>query len=460
MDSRTFADRHPVALIIAIIDSCIVFAAAEAASLSRFSHLLDEGNYLWVAGSLSLLVVLCSIFSGLYESWRGQSKWKLGATFLLSWTLPFVILLVGLFFTKQAESFSRLWLISWYLLALLFGGGFRGTLYAFLALVRSNKRNSKTVFVVGDREQYKKIKRHLTKHQSYGYRVADHLSLDSESTLSAADKNAIISAIERTTPHEIWFCLPLTKAALVTPLLYTLRHSTAEIRYVPSIDDLPLLNHKANQVADLFTLDLSCSPLGGGGRLIKVLQDFVIGALISLLILPLCFLIALAVKVSSPGPVLFKQYRDGLNGKKIKVYKFRSMRVHQEFDAKVTQAIKGDERITKVGSFLRRTSLDELPQFLNVLQGRMSIVGPRPHALEHNEYYKDLVESYMRRHKVKPGITGWAQVNGFRGETDTLDKMQGRVDHDFWYIDNWSLWLDLKIIFWTVFKGFINKNAY
>ncbi|MGD9872416.1 MAG: exopolysaccharide biosynthesis polyprenyl glycosylphosphotransferase, partial [Thauera sp.] len=181
---------------------------------------------------------------------------------------------------------------------------------------------------------------------------------------------------------------------------------------------------------------------------------------IFLMILPVCIVIALAIKLTSPGPVLFKQYRTGINGQRFKVYKFRSMVVHQESAGHVTQAKKGDARVTPIGAFLRRTSLDELPQFFNVLQGRMSIVGPRPHALAHNEYYKDLVESYMQRHQVKPGITGWAQVNGLRGETDTLEKMKARVEHDLWYIDNWSLWLDLKIIFLTVFKGFVNPNAY
>lgn len=184
------------------------------------------------------------------------------------------------------------------------------------------------------------------------------------------------------------------------------------------------------------------------------------GGVISVLILPLCLAIAVAIRVTSPGPVLFKQYRTGINGRKFRVYKFRSMVVHREGDSSITQATRNDVRVTKVGAFLRKTSLDELPQFFNVLQGRMSIVGPRPHALTHNEYYKDLVESYMQRHKVKPGITGWAQVSGYRGETDTLDKMQKRVEFDLWYIDNWSVWLDLKIIFLTIFKGFVNKNAY
>ena len=200
--------------------------------------------------------------------------------------------------------------------------------------------------------------------------------------------------------------------------------------------------------------------MDGPARFIKRAEDILIGGLISLLILPVCVAIAIAIKATSPGPVVFKQYRTGINGRKFKVYKFRSMVVHQENNGEVTQAKKNDARVTPIGAFLRRTSLDELPQFFNVLQGRMSLVGPRPHALAHNEYYKDLVESYMQRHKVKPGITGWAQVNGYRGETDTLDKMQKRVEYDLWYIDNWSLWLDLKIIFLTVFKGFINKNAY
>ena len=200
--------------------------------------------------------------------------------------------------------------------------------------------------------------------------------------------------------------------------------------------------------------------MSGSARLLKRLEDVVISSVIILMIAPVYMLIAVAVKLTSPGPVLFKQLRTGINGHEFYVYKFRSMKLHQEQDGQVTQATKKDSRITSVGAFLRRTSLDELPQFFNVLQGTMSIVGPRPHALAHNEYYKDLVESYMRRHKVKPGITGWAQVNGYRGETDTLDKMQKRVEYDLWYINNWSLWLDLKIILVTVFKGFINKNAY
>jgi putative colanic acid biosynthesis UDP-glucose lipid carrier transferase len=165
------------------------------------------------------------------------------------------------------------------------------------------------------------------------------------------------------------------------------------------------------------------------------------------------------VKVSSPGPVLFKQRRYGIDGKEISVWKFRTMRVCEDGDH-VPQATKKDPRITPLGSFLRRTSLDELPQFVNVLMGRMSIVGPRPHAVAHNELYRGQVKGYMLRHKVRPGITGWAQINGWRGETDTLDKMVNRIEHDLWYIRNWSLWLDLKIIVLTAVRGLTGMNAY
>jgi len=170
-------------------------------------------------------------------------------------------------------------------------------------------------------------------------------------------------------------------------------------------------------------------------------------------------LIALGVKLSSQGPVFFRQRRYGLNGEEIRVLKFRTMTVTED-GPNVKQAVKGDQRITRFGGFLRRTSLDELPQFINVLSGEMSIVGPRPHAVAHNEMYRRMIHGYMLRHKVKPGITGWAQVNGYRGETDTLEKMVARVEHDLSYIRGWSLWLDLKIIFLTVFGRKVRENAY
>ena len=194
--------------------------------------------------------------------------------------------------------------------------------------------------------------------------------------------------------------------------------------------------------------------------MIKGIEDRVLALLILIAISPLMVLLALGVKLSSSGPVLFRQKRHGLDCKAIEVWKFRSMRLHQENAGEVTQATRDDPRVTRFGRFLRRTSLDELPQFFNVLQGTMSIVGPRPHAVEHNDHYKSIVQNYMQRHRVKPGITGWAQVNGLRGETDTVEKMARRVEYDLYYMQNWSVLFDLRIVAMTIFKGFIGKAVY
>jgi putative colanic acid biosynthesis UDP-glucose lipid carrier transferase len=201
------------------------------------------------------------------------------------------------------------------------------------------------------------------------------------------------------------------------------------------------------------------TPFKGWRRRVKRIEDVLLGSLFLLICAVPMLLIALAIKLTSQGPVLFKQPRHGENGREFNVLKFRTMRVMETGD-RVTQASRGDPRVTKVGAFLRRTSLDELPQFINVVRGEMSLVGPRPHAVAHNEFYRTKILEYMRRHKVKPGITGWAQVNGLRGETDTLEKMVARVEHDLVYIRTWSLWLDLKIVFLTMFGRKVRQNAY
>jgi len=201
------------------------------------------------------------------------------------------------------------------------------------------------------------------------------------------------------------------------------------------------------------------TPFTGTNELLKRVSDIVLASLIIVIISPVLLVLAIGVKLSSPGPVIFKQKRNGLDGEEITVYKFRSM-TSQDNGPVVRQATKNDPRVTRFGAFLRRTSLDELPQFFNVLQGRMSIVGPRPHAVAHNEEYRRIIKAYMVRHKVKPGITGWAQVNGHRGETDTIEKMQARVEYDLEYLRNWSLGLDLQIIVRTIRLLFFDRNAY
>ncbi|MEX2198534.1 MAG: undecaprenyl-phosphate glucose phosphotransferase [Burkholderiales bacterium] len=257
----------------------------------------------------------------------------------------------------------------------------------------------------------------------------------------------------------IYITLPMTAQPRILALLESLHDTTASIYFAPDIFLCDLMQARVQTIGGLPVLAVRESPFYGMDGLVKRASDLVLASAILVLIAPLMLGIALAVKWSSPGPVLFRQRRYGLDGKEIVVYKFRSM-CTQDDGGVVTQATRGDPRVTPLGAVLRKYSLDELPQFINVLQGRMSVVGPRPHAIAHNEMYRKLIRSYMVRHKVRPGITGLAQVNGLRGETDTLDKMRARVEYDLAYLRNWSPLLDLKIVLMTVGVVLGKQNAY
>ncbi|ARO87704.1 undecaprenyl-phosphate glucose phosphotransferase [Nitrosospira lacus] len=257
----------------------------------------------------------------------------------------------------------------------------------------------------------------------------------------------------------IYLSLPMASQPRILHVLDELKDTTASIYFVPDMFITDLIQGRSGTVCGTPVISVCESPFTGSNGIIKRASDIVLSLLILALISPLLLIIALAIKLDSPGPVIFKQRRYGLDGEEILVYKFRSMRVCEDGES-IRQAQKGDSRITRIGAFLRKSSLDELPQFVNVLQGRMSIVGPRPHAVAHNEIYRNLIKGYMIRHKVKPGITGWAQVNGYRGETRTLDKMQARIDHDLDYLRNWSLRLDLHIILKTIMVVFRDRAAY
>jgi len=251
----------------------------------------------------------------------------------------------------------------------------------------------------------------------------------------------------------IYVCLPVIWHNRIKKLLDELRDTTASIYFVPDVSMFDLIQTRVDQITGIPIVAICETPFYGFRKFIKRISDFVIALMILGLIWPVMLFIGIGVKLTSLGPIIFKQRRYGLNGEEIMVYKFRTMHVCED-GSKIDQAKRDDNRITPFGRFLRRTSLDELPQFINVLMGSMSIVGPRPHAVAHNESYRKLINGYMIRHKVKPGITGWAQVNGFRGETPTLDKMSARVDYDLDYLRNWSLALDFWIIFRTILLMF------
>ena len=257
----------------------------------------------------------------------------------------------------------------------------------------------------------------------------------------------------------IFISQPISAQPRIRKLLDELQDTTASVYFLPDIYVFDLMQARFDNVGGMPVIAICETPFTGFNSMIKRASDIILGLAIQVLLAPLMLIIAAAVKLTSPGPVIFRQRRYGLYGEEIIVYKFRSMTVAED-GAKVVQATKNDQRVTKIGAFLRRSSLDELPQFINVLQGRMSIVGPRPHAVAHNEQYRKLIKGYMLRHKVKPGITGWAQVNGLRGETETLDKMEARVRYDLDYLRSWSLWLDLWIIVRTVQVVLKRENAF
>jgi len=258
---------------------------------------------------------------------------------------------------------------------------------------------------------------------------------------------------------EVHITLPLGSHPRMIELLEQLQGTTASIFFVPDVTGVGVIQGRLHDMDGIPVVGLCETPFTGINQLVKRISDIVLASVILVLISPVLLAVAIGVKRSGPGPIIFKQRRNGLDGKEIVVYKFRSMRTLDD-GAVVRQATKGDPRLTPFGAFIRKTSLDELPQFINVLQGRMSVVGPRPHAVAHNEQYRQIIKAYMVRHKVKPGITGWAQVNGQRGETDTIEKMQARVEYDLEYLRNWSLGLDLQIILRTVRLVFFDRHAY
>lgn len=424
----------------------------------------SEFNYKYVLIALVVLVVFQMIggITDFYRSWRGI---KSSAELILiskNWTIS-LLLTLGLSSLISDFDLSFNIFILWYLIVL---AGFffcRMGIRIGSGILRKMGYNTRNVAVVGTMPAGINLISSFLEEPWMGFVVVgvyDEQPIETTTGINyAGDFDKLIEDAREGKLDRIYIAMSMKDESKIKDIVKRLTDTTCSVLLIPDVFTFNILQSRTEEINGVPVVPLFDTPLNGINMVFKRLEDIIVSSIILLFIsLPL-IVIACAVKMSSPGPVIFRQIRYGMDGKPIMVWKFRTMSV-MENGAKVTQAKQNDPRVTKVGKFLRNTSLDELPQFFNVLFGQMSVVGPRPHAVAHNEQYRSLIEGYMLRHKVKPGITGLAQINGFRGETDTLDKMQKRVDFDLIYIRGWSIWLDLKIIFLTFFKGFVNKAAY
>lgn len=401
--------------------------------------------------------------SGAYRRWRTSSIFAELRSVLTGCIILFIGLAVAGALFKVNQIFSRVMFGEWFLTwtgSLLFA---RALVRNALRVVRKRGGNIRKAVVVGAGNTSKSIAEAIAHEPGLGIRL---LGLFDDSKNRQQDElpvlgttKEVLEYVNREKVDIVYISLPMRKEAKIRRLVGALSDSTASVYIAPDMFSYGLLlSGQTDYLGGTPTIALWESPFHGVSSIIKRLSDIVLSSMILFLISPLMLAIALAVKLSSRGPVFFVQWRYGLNGEPIRVFKFRTMRV-MENGYEFVQAVRDDPRVTKVGAFLRKTSLDELPQFINVLLGTMSVVGPRPHAVAMNEEYRKLIAGYMLRHKIKPGITGLAQVNGFRGETDTVDKMEGRVRFDLEYIRKWSLLLDLIIIGKTI-KHCVTADAY
>jgi putative colanic acid biosysnthesis UDP-glucose lipid carrier transferase len=418
--------------------------------------------------SITTLLLMLPIFKGvgLYRPYRNLSPTTLGPRLLTGWMVLLGTLLFLGYITQTSQDFSRALLLTWSICVPLVLLTIHLTIWQLLRTVRAAGKNQRTAVLAGSNDVSYHLANQIQESPELGIRLHGFFDGHGQEPFGKFPSRRLIGPLEELPRYVrehsvdvVYIACTTEKEEVIASLIKELQDTTACVYFVPNILMFNLMNARSYELNGIPLIAVWEVPFSEIQYVLKRAIDLVLSICAIAVLSPIMLLIALAIKLTSPGPILFKQRRYGLNGQEILVYKFRSMKVMED-GAKVEQATKNDTRITPLGAILRKTSLDELPQFVNVLQGRMSLVGPRPHAVAHNEMYRKLISGYMLRHKVKPGITGWAQVNGLRGETDTLDKMQQRVNYDLEYLRNWSLSLDLQILVKTALVFLRDQNAY
>jgi len=431
-----------------------------------------------------VLLGLVSVMYDKYAIYRSSVKYtdKMLSIFN-AWTITFLAIIVLGFLTKQSAVYSRIFVGEVYIFGFLLQCFAHGVIRKVNRTINEKSDKVDNVIIVGHGKLASYLEDKVSSNPWLHQNVIGTVSIEEEqqaetdtnssssrTELNEHNSNDVIklgqvaelpALVDKHDINTIYIVTPLESSKVLENLYFDLLDKHVSIHWVPDIFSLRLMNHSVREIAGIPVLTLSETPLTGVSKLSKAIEDRVLAFIILLLISPILVAVAIAIKLDSPGPVFFRQNRTGWNGKAFRIWKFRSMRVEQEVaDGDIVkQAEKNDPRITKVGGFIRKTSLDELPQLLNVLSGDMSLVGPRPHAVQHDEVYAQRIEDYYVRNNIKPGMTGLAQVRGYRGETKDINQMMKRIESDIEYINNWSIGMDLSIILRTV-TAFTGKDAY
>ncbi|MVF12936.1 undecaprenyl-phosphate glucose phosphotransferase [Ketobacter sp. MCCC 1A13808] len=466
---RGFLREHYwlIVLLQRIIDISVIVLSAQIAFDLTFGYILGPASHVPDYSSLLLSSVVLAIVVftrfDVYRPWRGAPKGREIRVLMSAWVTVFVVLACFGFATKIGDQYSRIWVGLWLILGAVLLVVCRIVQRYIIDSLRSNGFNQRHIAIVGDGKLGEDVYRRVSDLNELGFQVRGYFQPGRpgparfiSDDIEAGSLKDFFDFIRNEQVDQVWIAMPFNRINQIRKVLSGLQHSTVDIRLVSDMFGFQFMNQTINNIAGLPVVDLSVSPMSGFNWFLKAFEDRLLALLILLTVSPLMLLLAIGVKMTSTGPIIYRQERLSWNGKPFKMYKFRSMPVDVEGCSGAVWAKMGECRATAFGTFLRKTSLDELPQFWNVLMGDMSIVGPRPERPVFVEKFKREIPGYMQKHLVKAGITGWAQVNGWRGDTD-LNK---RIEYDLFYINNWSLFLDLKIIWLTLFKGFMNKNAY
>lgn len=434
----------------------VIFMGWVSYTLYFSSWDFDEERYSWAILVGGLLATSIFPLFHMYDSWRGKNIGGICYSTAVGYFCWAVSVILVVFIFKLGDKYSRGWLFSWWATAFFIGLLFRILLY--FVFIKFFTKSKYGIFLIGDANYCSMISEAISKDKYSEFYISRVFTTNLNGIVAdnwfEYSGNFSKESIGGIFEDEVWICLPLSKGEDVISIANDLDKTLLNIRFMPGLQELRLINHNISNFSGIRLLDISCSPMTTEKRLLKRLEDIIIATLILLLIMPIMFVVAMGVKFSSKGPIFYKQPRVSWNGRVFDMLKFRSMPVNNEKN-KVEWGNAQNKQVTAFGKFIRKTSLDELPQFINVLKGDMSIVGPRPERDIFVKKFGEEIPGYMQKHMVKAGITGWAQVHGLRGDT-SLEK---RVEYDLWYIENWSIWLDIKIIFMTFFKIFSDKSA-